>query len=483
MNKQNEYEGYITVYLSLTLAIMLSLVLTLIEGIRYQTIRFQTECVMDIGLNSIFAEYNREVLNQYGLLFIDTSYGFEDPSVDRTRSHLLQYINLNFIPPGRNGIKNYKDLTGIHADNAEFRLCAYAPDGGGDVLAYQVIRYMEEKTGLSYIKEYLPDGAYVTANEQKAGECESRQKDNKGIIDGILEELNAGRTEDEDEIGIDNPADHVDGVREHSILDYVIAEEKPVSTVQINSHAYISHKSYQEGSGLFTEQQLPSSILSRQLFRQYLFEKCGFFRQEKEESRLQYQVEYILYGQDRDYDNLKKTAERIMTVRYPVNLSCLLSDSKKMAEAEELALLATSCVLHPELTEAVKLSILFAWAYAESVQDVRIIFDGNRVAKMKTAESFNIELSELLTFTSHLSEYHSVSEGMDYEDFLQIFLFLNEDKTTRFRFMDIMEMDIKKTQGNQNFALDHCIYQMEATVNVSSTYGYGGQITRRYSYE
>ena len=57
-------EGYITVYLSLTVAVMLSFIVTLIEGIRVQTIRFQTECVMDMGITSIFAEYNRELLKQ-----------------------------------------------------------------------------------------------------------------------------------------------------------------------------------------------------------------------------------------------------------------------------------------------------------------------------------------------------------------------------------------------------------------------------------
>ena len=64
MVRTNKKAGYITVYLSLSLLIILSFIFTLIEGIRMQTIRFQTECVMDMGLNSIFAEYNRELLEQ-----------------------------------------------------------------------------------------------------------------------------------------------------------------------------------------------------------------------------------------------------------------------------------------------------------------------------------------------------------------------------------------------------------------------------------
>lgn len=483
MKKKNECKGYITIYLSLVLTIMLSLILTLIEGIRLQTIRFQAECVTDIGLNSIFAEYSREVLNQYGLLFIDSAYGYEPSDTDRTKSHLLQYMNMNFTPPGRAAITNYKDLTAVHADNARFLQCAYASDEGGDVLAYQIMRYMEEKTGLSYVKRLLPNEAYVSENEQQSKEYDGQWQENKGIIDGILENLNASRKEDEDPIGIDNPADYVEGYKGHSILDYAVREGQQVSRAGVNTNAYISHRESQRGSGLFAEQRVPDGMIQRQVLREYLFEKCGYYQHEKEEGRLQYQIEYLLYGQESDYENLKKTAERILAVRYPVNVTCLLSDGGKMAEAEELAFIVTSSILHPELTEAVKMSIIFAWAYAESIQDIRILFDGNKVPKVKTGDSFNIELSELLNFASHLSEYHSVSEGMEYRDFLEIFLFMNDETRTRFRFMDIVEMDIRKTQGNQYFAMDHCIYQVEAEINISSLYGYGCQITRKYSYE
>ena len=107
-------EGYITVYLSLVIAVMLAFIMALTECIRVQTIRFQTECVMDMGITSIFAEYNRELLKQYGLLAIDTSYGFADADDERTKSHLLQYMNMNFTAPGQTRLPNYKDLTAIH---------------------------------------------------------------------------------------------------------------------------------------------------------------------------------------------------------------------------------------------------------------------------------------------------------------------------------------------------------------------------------
>ena len=54
--------GYMTIYLALTLGVMISLCLALIEGCRYRGICLETECVMDIGMDSILAEYHRELL-------------------------------------------------------------------------------------------------------------------------------------------------------------------------------------------------------------------------------------------------------------------------------------------------------------------------------------------------------------------------------------------------------------------------------------
>ena len=72
---KREKDGYITLYLALTLGVMLSLIFALIEGVRMQTIRMEIEGVMDIGLYAIFGEYNRQLLEQYDLFFIDTTYG------------------------------------------------------------------------------------------------------------------------------------------------------------------------------------------------------------------------------------------------------------------------------------------------------------------------------------------------------------------------------------------------------------------------
>ena len=85
-------QGYLTVYLSLMFAVILSLLLTLIEGAAIGATRLQAELVADLGLDSIFAEYHRELLEQYGVFYIDDSYGNEKGSISRVEQHLSDYM-------------------------------------------------------------------------------------------------------------------------------------------------------------------------------------------------------------------------------------------------------------------------------------------------------------------------------------------------------------------------------------------------------
>ncbi|MDE5679690.1 MAG: hypothetical protein K2I01_04580, partial [Lachnospiraceae bacterium] len=92
---RKEAGGYLTVFLSLILSVMLSLCLTLVLGARENSRRMEIECVTDIGTDSILAEYHRELLRQYDLLFIDTSYGTANASYYQTAAHLQNYIAYN----------------------------------------------------------------------------------------------------------------------------------------------------------------------------------------------------------------------------------------------------------------------------------------------------------------------------------------------------------------------------------------------------
>ena len=52
--------------------------------------------------------------------------------------------------------------------------------------------------------------------------------------------------------------------------------------------------------------------------------------------------------------------------------------------------------------------------------------------------------------------------GLRYKDYLHILLYFASSEKMTFRFMDLMEMDIRLTEGNESFRMDACIESIEA---------------------
>ena len=106
-------------------------------------------------------------------------------------------------------------------------------------------------------------------------------------------------------------------------------------------------------------------------------------------------MEYLIGGKTSDVANLKVVVRRLLLIREGINLAYLETDVQKSQEALTLALGVTSAVGNPELAEPVKHAILAAWAYAESVSDVRILLDGGHVSLIKTEAQWRTSLEHL----------------------------------------------------------------------------------------
>ena len=461
--------GYITVYLSLVTGILLSLMLTVTEGVRMHTIRAQTECVMDMAMDSALAEYHRELLEQYDLFFIDMSYGGDSPSFANVEEHIRGYMNMNFQPFQVFDIPVGKDLTAVSADEVILLKAAVASDDGGAVLKRQAVDYVKDRWGLSFLNqdavnaEALENSGYLESDvEQRRTETERQVKER------ILQRQQEEDEEWEGQNG-ELPSDVVNQARGEGILGLAASRPGELSRTSIPVQTLLSHRdSLLQGTGLPEGESKPSGIAGNGLFLYYIMEKCGSYGEEKEHAAFSYQIEYILEGEGNDLDNLRRVANKILLIREAANAAYLFMDGTKKAQAEGTASLICSILMLPELIEPVTALILF---------------DGERVPLIKTAESWNTPYSQLLTFRGHLSEYKKGQSGMSYRDYLGAFLYLQSEETTLSRLMDVMEADIRMTPGNEAFRMDGCMDAMTAQAAVESGYGRSFQITRAYRYE
>lgn len=469
--------GYLTVYLSLTLAIMMSLILSIIEGARYSAMRLQVETVTDMGIDSVFSEYNRELLNQYDLFFIDTSYGAAQGSVANTGDHLAEYMSYNFNPKKDESLSFfYKDFMNVNIMNTEMQEAAFATDDDGDVFKRQAIEYMQDKYMVSYFEVLKDQMNTVTSEGWDSGDI----MDDLQHAVGEVEEAREDIEETGDDSLLEEYTDVITEIHSNGILNYVVPNISGISNQSVNLSNYASNRNLNRGCGLKEDVETPDGLMDELIFGEYIMEKYGCFTELKDDSLLKYQIEYILMGKNNDTENLKAFVNTLFNLRALANLAYLYTDSVKQTEVDAIAVLIATAILLPELEEVFALIINIVWAYVEAIVDMRTLLSGGKVPLWKSSSSWCLSLTGLGNFTFRKG---NSEEGLSYKDYLRIFVGLMNKKTKVFHSMDIAEMDIRQTLGNQYFKLDECIDYLNVDIALSSGYGYNFLVHKRYRYE
>lgn len=475
-------KGYITVFLTLSLTLILSLVFTVIEGARISAIRMKFECVADIGMNSVLAEYHRELLEQYDLLFVDTSYCGSHPDIANTEAHLRSYMQKNLHPGEGRSLSGGKDFLAMDMEMVEIPEYSIASDNNGAVLKRQVTDYMGDYPLGAVLEKISGNIDLLQGTGLDSTDVGAWRQEYEAQIDAIglpEKEVEEGKFE---EVPLDNPADVANATRSSGVLNLVMEDLSEVSAVKVDLGDYFSHRSERmSGTGLCGEAVETGGEPNELVFQSYLFEKCGYYGEEMEKSLLKYQIEYILAGKDTDWQNLEEVAKKLLLWREVSNVLYILSDSTKVAEAQAMAAALTAVTLMPALMEPVKYTILFAWAYVESLQDVKTLLSGGRVPIVKTAADWKTGINSIKNVKGSLAE-DSGGNGLNYKEYLQIMLFLQDAGSRTERAMDIMEMDIRRTPGNGRFRLDGCFDTYRADLSVTSRFGYSCEMTRSYGF-
>ena len=476
-------KGYLTVYLSLSLALILSFILTLIEGARISVIRMEAECVADIGMNSVLAEFHRELLEQYDLLFVDMSYGTASHRAENSAEHLRAYMQGNFT--GQKNLLPVKDWLSLTVDRVEIKELSIASDNNGDVMKRQAVEYMQGASVEGILAKTIEQTEEVQALGLDTRDIAKEREEVQAQIDAIELPKKEDENGKQTEIALDNPADKVNALRGTFILRMVLGNTSHVSRATIRPEDYVSHREKMTGIGIRPGWKEPGGLANQLLFDCYLFDKCGWYGSELEKSLLKYQIEYIIAGKDSDLKNLEKVMSRLIRWREVANVIYLFSDSEKCAQAEALAMTLTAVLQVPALAEPVKYSILFAWAYVESLNDARCLLKGGKVPLMKTASDWKTSIASILGFSwgTEGGGGGDSGHGMDYQEYLKIMLFMEDSKTKNMRAMDIMEMDIRLTEGNANFRIDACFDSYLSDISISSGFGYHCNIQKRYGYD
>ena len=316
---------------------------------------------------------------------------------------------------------------------------------------------MKHKYGLNLLQDKIGMTDVWKQQEEQAKDCEKDEIKQQKELSGLLQE-NEGRLPTEE-----NPIEHVEQLKKSSLLDLIMPKDKPVSQKTIDLGDTLSFRELNCGYGDFSDVAEEGGTLTSLILGEYLLEQFSNGAGEPGAGALDYQLEYILAGKGSDRENLEAVAGKLILLRFVPNYMHLQGSSTKKAEAEALALTLCSLLAVPAITEAAAQVILLAWAYGESLMDMRSLLRGNKVPLVKTDDSWQLSLSGLMKLGQEgdLNDGKDTQGGLPYKEYLRILLFLEKKETTAMRALDMIEQNLRTEHGLAFFKADQCISKIE----------------------
>ncbi len=511
--------GSITVYMSLSLLIMISLISASLYSARVAAGRTALASGLEQSLYSFFGHYDRELFRKYGLFFADGGYGEGALQMGKVSNEIRENASY-IVSPDKNTVPVAKNVIGMSDLETELQGYILATDQHGGPFAQQVSLAMKEKLGADALQGLLSglqgdfdkmenyeerkaaarteeaDRTYDEMKNSAAGEnggspggsaahgggntsgsgshgggstsgsgsmsgggntSGSGGMSGGGAPDGSAGTESAGATLSEEK---KNLVETLRQLRTRGVLSLVIPEGKAVPEYAPASENFVSQRSLQSGVNMIPEPV--SGFDSKTMMLIFLTEMFPCYTSEENDSEFKCQMEYAAAGKGSDAENLESVCRKLLAMREASNLAYLLSNPAKAAEADELALAVCSAFGHPELQFLVSLALKSGWAFAESILDVRELLDGGKIALVKSDDSWQLSIDALPYVLSQADSIrHSSSNGLGYKNYLRLILLTKNQAALTGSAMDLTEWNVRQAEGKGSFRLDSCIGSMD----------------------
>ena len=479
-------KGSMTIYLCLIMTILISIIVTGIRSAAVADARLQIASAADLGLYSLFGQYDKTCLEQTHLLFLEGGYGEEYLQMNQVYRTLEQDITYNFL--AGQGTAMQKNIWNAAVKKGSITGYTLATDAGGNVFKGQVIDYMEKTLGAQAVRlliNKLQDEDTIVEKQQEDNgtkdssdaitEYEQLKADKKREEESYdLSEAAEGEniSEQNEDIPIDpdfvNPIEVIKRLREMGLLTLVIPNPDNVSRNAIDLAGSVSGRSLRRGMGVIAYHPDVDSVKGNLLFQEYIMQNCGSYTDTAEKRSIQYELEYILQGKSSDIENLKGVVNQLLLMREAANAAHLMADPGKKAQLSSAALAISVAIGMPYAESAIEGILLLCWAFGESILDIRELMAGGKIALVKDSSSWQLSIENLPYLAEGLDSFRKSSDkGLSYNDYLRVLLTLRSGQDKIMRCMDIMEIRVRQNEGKQNFRLDSCIAALEIQMEMS----------------
>ena len=505
--------GSITVFLALTLVLVLSFIFSLLEGARVYCLKSRAELVSEICMQSMFGNYHAGMWEDYHLLFLDGSWQEGGFSVEKFAARAVETAEENLSAASGSIWSRGSNLVFMELRDMMVNSFQLATDQEGEVFLSQVAHQMQMEAVVDVLDELLNlkehsgeaenqvgqkdqgwDQAWEAMGEaeeigkaggesgegtgepgepgeevgesgegnEKLGEGsgesgEGSEKPGEGSGEAGEGAGEPGGTANPEAEQMENPMEYVRELKSSSVLAMVVKDPTSLSRKALKDPVFIGGRQLMEGNW---SPEADTGMMDRLWLHYYIQNYFSDYTAEREkgakEKVLDYEMEYLLAGKESDVENLETVACELLGIREAMNFVTILRDAEKKSLALGIATAAVGFTGIAPLVKAVQIGILLAWAYVESVLDVRALLSGKKVPFLKRTDQWSSDLRNCRGTIESSSESEDKGQGLTYTQYLQMLLFLLSGKTISYRCMDLIER-------NEGVSMDHMLQAVEGT--------------------
>ena len=419
----------ISVFLALTITLVLSFVLILLESAREKTMLLKASVVLDAAAHSTLAEYHTLLWEVYDVLYIDASYKTDVPNYEFIKNRLQYYAEQNL---------KY-DQTGwlsLNYIGSQFATVQLATDLEGYDFYQKAIESVDFKTGLMAIEQVA---TYLNTVQEHMYVADAIAQD-KEKIRRQIDEANGTEVIWNGEmvrVEIENPISEKESG--NALLRKLLGQQVELSQSGINLSGVVSHRNLAKGNAdglLDKESNYIDGILEKLQYVYYADTHFQNFMHLEQDKPLRYELEYLIAGKATDIQNLESVVSILLLIREADNYFFLMSNEAKKLEAHAIA--ASIANVATWLEPIVYQAVLLNWAYDMSIEDIQKLFAGEKIPLCKSA-------SELL---GNLGV-------MGYSEYLCLLLLLEDQGKLTMRSLDLIELFIRTEE--KTFYADGCV--------------------------
>ena len=466
-------KGSITVFSALAFMLVASFLFALLEAGRRHHLETYADMCSSLAVESVCAEYQPQLWKEYRLLGLDGAYGGETFSMEQVMGVLGARLRANLTPEGAGGRLMQLELEALQPDGYQL-----ITDGDGHVFLHCVASYMSanlpvEVAGFLYskyaqnasVEENAPETENVEQAQAMLEEAWQQAVANRQQAVDEQEQTDADLVQESGQ-GIahveENPLEVVLAAKQNALLGMVVEDVGSLSTSAIRSEEMIERRIIERGTlGVPDEGGWYEKILSLEYLEKYF----GDYRKPAQGHALAYEQEYILFGQERDRDNLERVIERLLLIREAANVSHIVADSEKYSASMTLANAIAGFTGNPAIIKVVQLGIVAAWAYVESILDLRALLAGDKIALLKSRDQWTSQLGSLTQAFTENMKAKACEDGVDYQGYLKGFLLMMTERDFAFRMMGIMEQNIRQIPLYHSFRMDHILSSISCEIS------------------